>query len=143
MMQTEKSLFDLQLDAAGKTHLKEAARWARFLAIAGIVSLALIVVITLIAVSMAKPEPETASSHAYDLGYTIGSVLTALLIGALYFFPFLFLLRFANKMHTALDTGDITALNESFRNLKITFRYLGVLTLIFLVLFGLGMLAGL
>lgn len=139
-MDAEKSLFDLQLDAIAKTHLKEAARWARFLAISGIIALALVVIITGIAVTIT---PEPSPNGAYNLGYTVGSVLTALLVATLYFFPFLFLLRFANKMHVAIDASDTVALNESFRNLKITFRYLGVLTLIFLVLFGLGLLAGL
>lgn len=142
-MDQDKSLFDLQLDAIGKAHLKEAARWARFLAITGIVALILVVIITGIAVTVDRPVPEPAQGTAYDLGYTVGTVLTAMLVAALYFFPFLFLLRFANKMFTAIDASDGMALNESFRNLKITFRYLGVLTLIFLVLFGLGLIAGL
>jgi len=33
-------------------------------------------------------------------------------------------------------------LNESFKNLKVTFRYMGILTIIFMALFLLGLLAG-
>jgi hypothetical protein len=31
------SLFGLEIDAAGKSHLSETARWAKFLAIAGMI----------------------------------------------------------------------------------------------------------
>ena len=69
-------------------------------------------------------------------------ILVYVLAGLLYFFPCLFLLQFANKMKIALTEGDDLMLSESFRSLKKTFRYMGVLTIIFLALFLIGMLAG-
>jgi hypothetical protein len=65
------------------------------------------------------------------------------MIVALYFFPCYFLLRFSAKMNSALASDDAATLNESLRNLKVTFRYMGILTIIFLALFALGMLANL
>ena len=38
-MENEKSLFDLNIDMMGKAHLKEAAKWARFFAILGFITL--------------------------------------------------------------------------------------------------------
>ncbi len=65
-----------------------------------------------------------------------------IVIALLYFFPLLFTLRFANKMRTALSTNDQQALNTSFQNLKICFRYIGILTIIGLVFFGIAMIFG-
>jgi hypothetical protein len=56
-------------------------------------------------------------------------------------FPCLFTLRFANKMRIAIDANDMHHLNESFRNLKITFRYLVIVTIIFLALVIIGLLS--
>jgi len=56
-------------------------------------------------------------------------------IAVIYFFPCLFLLRFANHMKNALNTDDQVTLNTSFQNLKIMFRYVGIVTIIIISLY--------
>jgi len=142
-MENEKSLFDLQVDMLGKAHLRETAKWARFLAITGFIGLGLVFIASMVVTMNA--EKTTGYKNYGDESITgaevLGSLLGALMIVVLYFFPCYFLLRFANKMRTALDSDDITSLNESFKNLKATFRYLGVVTIIFLVFLLIGLLS--
>ena len=48
----------------------------------------------------------------------------------IWFFPLLYMLRFANQMKTALYGNDQENLNVSFQNLKRYFRYVGIITII-------------
>ena len=126
------SLFSLSIDPTTKAHLSEAARWARFLAIVGMIGLALMVVIFGYAMMSSATGSFDGTYGTYGMGaYGFGIFAGYIILAAvLYFFPLLFTLRFANKMHTALNANDQQALNTSFQNLKICFRYIGILTII-------------
>jgi membrane-anchored glycerophosphoryl diester phosphodiesterase (GDPDase) len=135
------SLFSLTIDPVTKTHLTETARWARFLAIFGMIMLALGLVVALMGATVftrffgfptGVEDETTAALGSQRIGMMIGVVICL----AIAFFPLLFLLRFANAMKRAIAANDQNRLNESFQNLKVYFRYLGILTIIFLVLYG-------
>ena len=135
------SLFSLTIDPVTKTHLTETARWARFLAIFGMIMLALGMVVSLMGATIFKTffgfptgvEDETKTSlSAKRIGMVVGTLITFAII----FFPLLFLLRFSNAMKRAIAANDQNRLNEAFQNLKVYFRYLGILVIIFLVLYG-------
>lgn len=142
-MESEKSIFDLNVDMQGKAHLREAAKWARFLAISGFIGLSLMVILSVVSLVIFKTSGVNQADPEFDSWYLAGTFVGALMIAALYFFPCLFLLRFAGKMKAALNANDVTSLNESFRNLKKTLRYLGVVTIILLVLLLAGILSDL
>lgn len=139
-MENEKSLFDLSIDINSKAHLKEAAKWARFLAVACLIvfSLGVLLMIVSLLVSL---QQEDYPNNAYTTGYVIGVVLSTVAVAAVYVYPCISLLRFARKMITALNTNEVTALNESFRSLKVTLRYLGVLSIFFMAFLLIGILA--
>ena len=144
-MDNEKSLFDLQLDSLGKSYLKETAKWARFLSIAGFIGLGLILIISVIAAlgESNSGRYNGGKDEFYTAGYMMGTVIGSLIVLLIFFFPCYFLLLFANKMNKALVAEDAASLNEAFKNLKATFRYSGVLTIIFIALFVIGMLGNL
>jgi ATP/ADP translocase len=130
------SLFGLSIDPAAKNHLSDAARWAKFLAIIGFIMCGLIVIVGLFAGTIFE-RMYSSRYEGLDGGRDIsmrglGAVASVvyILIALLYFFPCLFLFNFASKMKTALLSNDQDILNVSFQNLKKTFRYLGVLTII-------------
>jgi magnesium-transporting ATPase (P-type) len=137
-MQTEKGLFDLQVDHIGREHLKETAKWGRFLSIVGFVSLALLVLFIFF-VAIYAPSDESDVDPVGQTAAIIGAIVVSIAVVIFYLFPCLFLYRFATKLRLALDTNDTLSLNESFRNLKNTLRYFGVVTIIFLVLMILGL----
>ncbi|MEJ0101777.1 MAG: hypothetical protein WDO19_04085 [Bacteroidota bacterium] len=129
------SLFGLGIDPAAKAHLTEAARWARFLAIVGFVMIGLIVLIGIFAGSFlgamtgGLSRSELGGSGA--AGGVVGSfiIFVYIIIALIYFFPCLFLFRFANKMKAALVSSDQETLNTSFQNLKKLFRFVEYLQL--------------
>lgn len=139
--QTSSSLFNLSIDPLTKSHLSEAAKWARFLSIVGMVSLVLMVLFGLFFSTIigrtSNPfegaEPDTNVSSFMGIGMAILYIVLA----AIWFFPLLYLLRFANTLKVALINNDQTALNVSFQNLKSCFRYVGIFTIIILVMYAL------
>jgi Family of unknown function (DUF5362) len=143
----DTSLFGLNIDPITKNHLSDAARWAKFLAIMGFIVCGLIVIVGIFAGSLVQ----NFSSRYEGFGNTeintrgFGAVATVMyiLIALLYFFPCLFLFNFASKMKIALLSNDQNKLNSSFQNLKKTFRYVGVLTIIILSCYVLALVIGL
>jgi len=142
------SLFGLGIDNTSKGHLSEAARWARFLAICGFIMIGLMVIygiaMSIMFSSMMSSmseydNPYRTSSFGNGLG--IGMAVFYIICAVLAFFPYYFLLRFANKMRAALYSNDQATLNDSFMNLKILYRYMGILTIISLALIFFGLLS--
>ena len=143
----DTSIFGLGIDSSSKVHLSEAARWARFLAIVGFVMCGLIVLLGVFAGSIfssfsGRFGNDFGGASGMGMGSGLGGMLAVIyIIGALlYFFPCLFLFRFANLMKAAIATDEQENLNKSFQNLKIMFRYVGILTIIVLTLYLIGIL---
>lgn len=138
----ETSLFGFGIDQSSRAHLSEAAKWAKFLAIVGFVMCGLIVVAAIFAGSIFA-----MLTNSYNEGYGGSATLTRGMgafvavfyigIAILFFLPYLFLFRFATRMKTALNTNDQLTLNTSFQNLKIMFRYVGILTIVMLSFYAL------
>ena len=135
------SLFGLGIDNITKSHLSEAARWAKFLAICGFIFLGLMVVYAIvmsfvfanITSTMTRNE-STYKTNNLRSAMGIGVIIFYVICAVIAFFPYYFLLRFANKMKAALISNDQEALNSSFLNLKILYRYMGIVMIISLVL---------
>jgi hypothetical protein len=73
----------------------------------------------------------------------IGMAVTYIIFALIAFFPLLYTFRFASQMRGALSTDDQELLNASFQNLKVCFRYLGIITIISLVMMALSLIFGL
>lgn len=137
------SLFGLSIDQSAKTHLAEAARWARFLAIVGFIMCGLIALFGLFAGSFFSKFAssfgggEVASNGWFGFLFFIYAIFAVI-----YFFPCLFLYRFATKMKAAMAANDQESLNGSFQNLKIMFRYVGIMTIIILAFYAIAFIFG-
>jgi len=143
MEPNQSSLFSLTIDPVTKANLTETAKWARFLAIVGMIVVVLALAITVYSVTvlgnMGSPLSPDASYNinpAFNDSMKIGLIIGSVIMLAVAFFPLLFLLRFANGMRSAINGNDQQRLNASFQNLKIYFRYLGILVLIVLVIYA-------
>jgi uncharacterized membrane protein YjgN (DUF898 family) len=139
-------LFDLNLDPVSKTYLQDAARWGKFLAVVGFVIIGILIVFGIIVTAL---DPDSIYYNDPDVdqnmyaGTMAGTIIAFLIMGLVYFFPCLYLLRFSNKMKAALISNDQETLNHSFKNLKSLMRYTGILTLIFVIMFGISLLISL
>ena len=147
MEQQESSLFGFGIDQSSRAHLTEAAKWAKFLAIFGMIMCGFLVILGIFMGSIFSSISNTYGSDygkASAFGSGFGVLMTILYVGIaiLYFFPCLFLLRFANHMRNALNMNDQLTLNNSFQNLKIMFRYMGILTIVVISFYILAFFLG-
>lgn len=142
----QEPLFGLSIDPVIKSHLAETARWGKFLAIVGFVLCGLIAIGGIVMASTFGSVERTYGNTGMDaaFGRTFGSVFIVvyLIVAVLYFFPCLFLLRFSAKMKSALTADNQTDLTLSFQNLKVMFRYVGILTIIALSFYAIALLFG-
>jgi len=137
---SESNLFELQIDHNGSAFLKEAAKWAKFLAILGFIFCGLYICIALFAGSLMSAAFSTMGAGA--AGFRGGAFISFIYIAIalLYFFPCLYLYNFAVKVTAALRENNQEQLNLSFRNLKSCYRFLGILAIIALGFIVLGMI---
>lgn len=133
------SLFTLSIDPVTKSHLAETARWARFLSIIGFIFLGIMILAGIsISLFVGRPLDTYGGSNVFD-AFSVGMAFFYLFLAVLWFFPLLFLYRFASRMKTALNSNDQNALNIALQNLKICFRYVGIITIIVLALYALAL----
>lgn len=119
------SLFELQVDHESTIYLRETAKWARFLAVLGFVWCGIFFLAALAIL---------ASRSAYSPGYMAWISVLYMALAAVYFFPCMYTLNFARKMKTALQNNDQGYLNASLKNLKSSFRYVGIMAIVGLAL---------
>lgn len=129
------------MDAALQASLANTARWARFLAIVGFVMCGLMVLMAFSVGSIMSMVGQQTPSILAMGGFMSGFVIVVyLLVALLYFFPCLYLFRFARKTQLALQQQNQQELDASFRNMERFFRFVGILTVIMLVFYALAML---
>ena len=140
-MEHNQTLFSLNIEPITKSHLNDAARWARFLAITGMVLIGIALVFSFLGATIWADNEDLAftvnSRDGQDItnAMRVGYLAALILVLAIAFFPFLFLLQFANKMKTALAANQQDDLNLAFQNLKKYFRYIGIVFLIVISLY--------
>ena len=130
--------FELQLDQSAKQFLGEAAKWANFLAIVGFIAIGITLVVSFVfglyLVVMSDDRMIRAIGSDY---YGIFSCFCYFIVAALFCFPVLAVYKFSKNARKALEGPDSQALVTSFRYLKSHFKYIGVLMLSIMILYGL------
>lgn len=136
-MEQSSNLFDLHVDHQSSAYLKETAKWGKFLAIVGFIGCALVVLFGILAGTMLA-SVSNSYGGAYASGFGAGMAIVYILIAVLYFFPCLYLYRFSSRMQVALQNNDQQSMASAFMNLKSCYKFLGILTIIILAFWALG-----
>jgi hypothetical protein len=136
----QSNLFDLQVDQTAMTYLRDAARWAKFLAVAGFIFCGLFVVVAVLFVSLLSSLFNSVGANGVAGIGAVPIAFVYILIAILNFFPCLYLYNFAVKMQVALAGNDQEQLNTSFKNMRAFYRFVGVMMIIGLGFFLLGIL---
>lgn len=125
---------ELSISPTGRQNLEIAAGWGNFLAILAFILVGLMVIIALLMGSMLTSLGAMAGEEL-PFPPAIFSVFY-LIIAAVYFFPALYLFRFASRMKLALRNNSQIDLESSFANLKSLYKFLGIIAIISLVLYA-------
>lgn len=116
--------------------LKEIKMWSKFLSIVGFVMIGILLIV---GIGMATFLNKMGSNGAPE-GLV---VLLYALIGLLYFFPTYYLFQFSNNMGKAYKTNSSSYVTEAFKNLKSCFKFVGIMTLIVVIIYaGIFLIAG-
>ena len=129
--------------------LRRTAKWARFLALVGFVTIALVLFAGMFAGRiMSGFMDEQSAMTGMPMNNMIGAMGTMytvifIAIALLYFFPLLYLYRFASQALKAVNGAfDGMAFTGSLDSLRRLFTYVGVLTVIVLCFYAIGILFG-
>lgn len=128
----------LSIDEQVREHITGTAKWAKFLAIVGFIITALMVIaaFSMGAVMSMMPQ-QTGMMKVGGAGFTI----IYLIIALLYFIPCLYLFQFATRTEKALRSDLQETLVSSLSSLRRFFKFVGILTLIYLIIAALAMVA--
>lgn len=129
------SLLQLSIDEQSRFQLNETSKWARFLAIVGMAGF-----ILLFLAAVVLSVTSIAGSGAMESVALMGAYL---LLGAFYVYPVISLYRFGKGMKLALISNDQLLMNNALRHLKNCFLYIGIVTIILLVVYGILIIFGL
>lgn len=119
----------LHLTNADKNNMLETAKWGKFLSIVGFVFSGLMIVIGLMV--MVQPFDELPISMG-----AMGMIYVALSL--VYIFPSLYLYRFSTQAQQGIRNGDSSICSEAYNNLRRLFFFMGILTIIMLSIYILG-----
>ncbi len=120
----------LKTDEQILNYLESTAKWGKFLAILGFISIGFMVLAGLVSLIFMPTFNELNSSVAVPP--FINSFVSVVYLGmaVLYFFPTLYLYLFSEKMINALEHNDQEHFILGFENLKSLFKFVGILTIV-------------
>jgi hypothetical protein len=141
-MENELNLIETELiiDSTISAHLKETAVWGKFLAVIGFIYSGLILLGAFFAASIFArfTGSATGSSNGLLAGGMVGIVYLG--FAGVMFFMSMYLFKFAKNIQVALRTNDQESLVDSFKNLKVYFRFAGIITVVALIITVLGIM---
>ena len=136
-----RSASGLHVDDIAKSYLAETAKWGKFLAIVGFITVGLMVIaaigMLIFGTALSSAPGMEATPFAAFGGGLFG--LFYLLFAAFYFFPSLYLYRFSDRTKRALATNDTPVLTNALGNLKSLYKFIGITTAVFVGLYALGL----
>jgi hypothetical protein len=145
----DSTIFKLNIEPSILEYLSETARWGKFLSILGFIMCGILLLAGIIIPPMLSrvSVPMMGGQARMMAGMSVGvMIFLYLIIAVIYFFPCLYLFLFSRDMKLAIASEDQFKLTESFKNLKKMFKYIGILTIVFLsfyvLILGIAVIAG-
>jgi len=130
----------VSLSSESLNFLKESGGWSAFLAIVGFCFAALFIIFGLFAGAIMKNMFFGTDSGMDGLGTAwVGGVY--IFAGGLYMIPTFYLYRFSQEIKNALVRNSTEAMTAAMGNLKSLLKFMGIFTVIYLVIVVLGLLA--
>ena len=129
-------IFDLTITPYARSLFLNMARWAKFLAISGFILMGLMSIVFMVAFYTSS---QVSSNTMFSSFGIVGGSIFTLFILAVYFYPTYALLMYSIKVKRALTSINQHEFDGSINFLKNMFMYIGILLIIFMVLYGAGL----
>ncbi|TKB99898.1 DUF5362 family protein [Pedobacter cryotolerans] len=141
-IQEVKSELNLVVSEEMRSYIYEIAKWASFLAIVGF-AFAGITIISAFTIGAVMNNNPQMLALASNMGAAAGAVFTVmfLIIAFAIFYPSLLMFKYAAKAKIGVLYGEQASLNEAMGKLKSLFKYWGIITIVYLALYALMIIA--
>ncbi|HET8858383.1 DUF5362 family protein [Marivirga sp.] len=133
---------ELVISEQSRKYLNETETWTKFLSIVGFVFVGIIVIVALFAGTMISSIPFGTENN---LGKGMSFLISGLyfLMAAVYFFPIWYLFKFSKSIKEAIRYKNNEELEMAFSNQKSFYKFIGIFTVVVLVIYGFGLLIAL
>jgi Family of unknown function (DUF5362) len=144
----ESDIFKLEIDPQAKRSFLEMARWTKFLAVLGFVFLSLMLTMGIFFAVFLRTFAENYGGMQAQAIANMGAagpiavVAIFLIVIGVYFYPTYALFKYSQCIKVALNTDNKEQFNLAIKYLKNMFKYMGILMIAFLVLYGFQIAAG-
>ncbi|HTM97180.1 MAG TPA: DUF5362 family protein [Pedobacter sp.] len=118
-----------------RSYLYDMAKWANFLAIVGFVVAGLMIISSFTIGAAMNTNPELSAMMAGSALSPIGFTIFCLVFSFAIFYPSLLLFKYSTKAKIGVLYGEQASLDEAFSKLKSLFKYWGIATMIFIILY--------
>lgn len=136
-----KSENDLFLTENAQYYLHQCSKWTKFLSIMGFIGAALMGIFGLVfTAGMSTVSMFASSAFPAPFGALMG--LFYIVIAVFYFISSLYLYRFGENVKSGVLFKDPLKIEEGFSKLKSLFKMVGIITIIFLILYALIFIGG-
>lgn len=115
--------------------LRSTRPWTKFLAILGFIGAGLFVVIGLLLMFVKNVFPPANNAPTFIMGFLY------IIFSSFYFFPSFYLFKYSSSVHRFLTTSRENEMESALSYQKSFWRFLGIMTLVMLVIGLLGIVA--
>ncbi len=127
---------NLQLNEQAVAALRESAKWSYFLSILGFIGIGFMIIASFFIGAIMSMAP----SNPYGVGGPLEMMKGFLsffyiIIAVLYFFPVLYLYRYASGMKQGLLMSDSNTVSNALVNLKSHHKFLGITAIVIISLY--------
>ena len=128
---------NLQLNEQAVAGLRESAKWSTFLSILGFIGIGFMVLGAIFAgLAMSAIPDDPYGSGMNPMGAIKGFIpLIYIVFAAIYFFPVLYLYKYAKGMKEALNFENSDALSDACVQLGKHHKFLGIMTIVLISLY--------
>ncbi len=130
----------LTIDEQMQYYIMNTTKWAKFLAVVGFIISGFIAIMAFFMGSLISAISEMGGGMP-AMGGSVFLTIFYLVLALLYFIPCLFLYKFARRTRQALEATERDQLLSGFDHLNRFFKFVGILTLIYLIIIALGVVA--
>jgi hypothetical protein len=128
----ESGIFTMEIDATAQATFLEMARWTKFLALVGFIFMGLIV-LACVGAGIFLSNSAIPQLNGLPMGFL--SILY-LVLALIYVYPIYALYKYSVIIKKAIKTADRLLFNMAIGYMKSMFKYIGVLFIIIISIYG-------
>jgi hypothetical protein len=117
-------------------YLLETSKWGKFLAIVGYVVMGILILVAIF-MMLGFSKLNNLPGVKFPIG-VLGFIY--IIVGVIYYFPVTYLYRFSVQIKQGLNSKDMNTITSGYQNLKSLFKFMGILTIVILSIYGLILL---